>query len=54
MTAMYCPVCARRLERAEFHPAYGNVPAHWTCIDCDCRVNEHDDEYELPEDSAGP
>jgi hypothetical protein len=27
VTAMYCPVCARRLERDEFHPAYGTAPA---------------------------
>jgi hypothetical protein len=51
VTAMYCPVCARRLERDEFQPAYGTVSAHWTCVDCDCRVNSYDDEFEPCEDA---
>lgn len=48
-TAMWCPLCARRLERDEFQPAVGNMPNRWMCGDCDCVVNEHDDEYEQPD-----
>ncbi len=46
---MWCPLCYRKLERDEFHPSYGEVPAHWLCGACDCRVNEWDDEYDQPE-----
>jgi hypothetical protein len=48
MTAMWCPVCARRLTRDEFQPAGGDMPDRWMCGDCDCIVNEYDDEYEQP------
>jgi hypothetical protein len=49
MTSMWCPVCATRLARDEFQPAVGDVPNRWMCGDCDCVVNEYDDEYEEPE-----
>ncbi|MDR5824740.1 hypothetical protein [Caballeronia sp. LZ043] len=48
-TSMWCPLCARRLERDEFQPAVGDVPNRWMCGDCDCVVNEYDDEYEQPD-----
>ncbi|SDR19392.1 hypothetical protein SAMN05443245_3455 [Paraburkholderia fungorum] len=49
MAAMSCPICARRLARDEFQPAVGDVPNRWACGDCDCVVNDYDDEYESPE-----
>jgi hypothetical protein len=49
MTAMWCPLCARRLGRDEFQPAIGNAPDRWMCGDCDCVVREYDDEYERPD-----
>jgi transcription initiation factor TFIIIB Brf1 subunit/transcription initiation factor TFIIB len=52
MAAMSCPICARRLARDEFRPAVGDVPNRWMCGDCDCVVNENDDEYESPEWTA--
>jgi hypothetical protein len=52
VSAMYCPVCDRKLELDEFHPAYVTVPAHWLCGVCDCRVNEYDDEFEAPPERA--
>lgn len=49
--SMHCPLCDEKLEAKDHREAYGEVPAHWLCKACDCRVNLWDDEYDLP-DSA--
>lgn len=46
---MYCPLCDGELKPEAHFEADGDVPAHWLCLACDCRINSFDDEYELPE-----
>jgi transcription initiation factor IIE alpha subunit len=43
--SMHCPLCDEKLEAKDHREAYGEVPAHWLCKACDCRVNLWDDEY---------
>jgi transposase-like protein len=46
---MHCPLCDRKLERNEYQPSPDGVPSRWVCSVCDCRINEYDDEFEVPD-----